>query len=367
MARQRRHLQSCSATVDFADDVARGFCPDERLLGLRHCLAMFDVGSVDGAFELAGTLVNTPPRIRSCGDSCRTSSSTRFSHDDDVGMKWRWKRGCLASQSLTSCFLWLVVHSCRQMQWMSRGLGVLRSMALRKPWRNSLMAMLRACQRPMTAPFSMSRARRTRSSCRGVCSHASWFRPVPSSSAGRAGAVKRLNLAVFVDAEHQRVIGWVHIEANHIVNAGEKMYQRAGVKFALSIGGMAADARHSVTPNAAAFQFDLMSLLSRPDLATSLAMTRRSSRGWEARSHAQHCASMASTGPFPAVRHRGRAERRGRVLRCDAGGWLALLEAIAVAVHFEDVDVMCQPVEQRARQPLGAEHAGPTRRTVDCW
>ena len=38
---------------------------------------------------------------------------------------------------------------------------------------------------------------------------------------------------------------------------------------------------------------------------------------------------------------------------------LALLEAIAVAVHLEDVDVVGEPVEQGARQPLGAEHAGP--------
>src|SRR5713226_775626 len=57
-----------------------------------------------------------------------------------------------------------------------------------------------------------------------------------------------------------------------------------------------------------------------------------------------------------------RSEHRGRLT---AGGALrlalafALLEAIAVAVHFEDVDVVCQPVEQRAGQPLGAEHAGP--------
>jgi len=37
---------------------------------------------------------------------------------------------------------------------------------------------------------------------------------------------------------------------------------------------------------------------------------------------------------------------------------LALFEAIAVAVHFEDVDVVCQPMEQRAGQPLGPKHAG---------
>jgi hypothetical protein len=32
---------------------------------------------------------------------------------------------------------------------------------------------------------------------------------------------------------------------------------------------------------------------------------------------------------------------------------LALFEAIAVAAHFEDVDVMGQPVEQRAGERLG--------------
>ena len=38
---------------------------------------------------------------------------------------------------------------------------------------------------------------------------------------------------------------------------------------------------------------------------------------------------------------------------------LALFESIAVAVHFEDVDVVGQSVEQRTGQPLGPEHAGP--------
>ena len=37
------------------------------------------------------------------------------------------------------------------------------------------------------------------------------------------GAVKRLNLALFVDAEHQRVIEWVHIEANHILQLLDKI------------------------------------------------------------------------------------------------------------------------------------------------
>src|SRR5271154_6952740 len=56
---------------------------------------------------------------------------------------------------------------------------------------------------------------------------------------------------------------------------------------------------------------------------------------------------------LPRSEHRGRPAA-GRVLR-PALSLLALLEAIAVAVHFEDVDVVCQPIEQRAGQPLGAD------------
>src|SRR5271154_6972033 len=60
---------------------------------------------------------------------------------------------------------------------------------------------------------------------------------------------------------------------------------------------------------------------------------------------------------LPRSEHCGRLTA-DRALRL-ALALLALLEPIAVAVHFEDVDVVGQPVEQRAGQPLGPEHAGP--------
>src|SRR5438876_5143115 len=60
---------------------------------------------------------------------------------------------------------------------------------------------------------------------------------------------------------------------------------------------------------------------------------------------------------LPRSEHRGRLTA-SRVLR-PALALLTLFEAIAVAVHFEDVDVVGQPIEQRAGQPLGPEHAGP--------
>src|SRR5947209_10122497 len=60
---------------------------------------------------------------------------------------------------------------------------------------------------------------------------------------------------------------------------------------------------------------------------------------------------------LPRSEHRGRLTA-SRVLRL-ALALLALFEAIAVAVHFEDMDVVGEPIEQRAGQPLGPEHAGP--------
>ena len=47
--------------------------------------------------------------------------------------------------------------------------------------------------------------------------------------------------------------------------------------------------------------------------------------------------------------------RSGRGL----AGLLAVFEAVAVAVELEDVDVMGQPVEQRAGEAFGPEDLGP--------
>ena len=54
--------------------------------------------------------------------------------------------------------------------------------------------------------------------------------------------------------------------------------------------------------------------------------------------------------------------RRGQDAGAAAGGragFLAVFEAIALAVELQDVDVVGQSVEQRARQPFGAEDLGP--------
>src|SRR5215831_31126 len=65
---------------------------------------------------------------------------------------------------------------------------------------------------------------------------------------------------------------------------------------------------------------------------------------------------MASTGPSPQ-RAPWQADRPPGLR--PALALLALFEAIAVAVHFEDMDVVGEPIEQCAGQSLGPEHAGP--------
>ena len=54
-------------------------------------------------------------------------------------------------------------------------------------------------------------------------------------------------------------------------------------------------------------------------------------------------------------------ELRASLLRCRrCGGVLpAALEPVAVAVHFQDMDVVGEPVQQGSGEPLRAEHVGP--------
>ena len=48
----------------------------------------------------------------------------------------------------------------------------------------------------------------------------------------------------------------------------------------------------------------------------------------------------------------------GGLVRTRRGGILpAVLEAVALAVHLQDVDVVGEPVQQRADEPFGSKHA----------
>ena len=72
------------------------------------------------------------------------------------------------------------------------------------------------------------------------------------------------------------------------------------------------------------------------------------------------CERPGPRAPHIAGVCQGALARQGQSLRwrlCAELGLAgtALAEAIAVAVHLEDADVMCQPVEQRAGEALGPD------------
>src|SRR4029079_19445427 len=94
------------------------------------------------------------PRRNALSVSSLNQRSTRLSHDDEVGVKWRWNRGCLSSQLRTSSCWW--VGELSRIRWICRSLGTCRSMVLRN-FNHSLCA------------------------CRGV--HGLMFMPVSTSSA----------------------------------------------------------------------------------------------------------------------------------------------------------------------------------------
>ena len=65
------------------------------------------------------------------------------------------------------------------------------------------------------------------------------------------------------------------------------------------------------------------------------------------------------------AKQRGRclwAHRVNHGLGCQVFGVsavFALVETVAVAVHLQDMNVVCEPVQQRPSQALGTEHLGP--------
>jgi hypothetical protein len=93
------------------------------------------------------------------------------------------------------------------------------------------------------------------------------------------------------------------------VNAGEKMHRQAGVRLHHGWEGATAGARHlfkQLTLNSA-FQFDPMSLLSRPDLGSLGHGAQR--RGWEERSHAQRQSGIEPDSRVENTRREGASEQ----------------------------------------------------------
>jgi len=77
------------------------------LVQMKGCLRWFHpVMKVRILAMRSGTEGNTPRRM-AWRSMMPNQTSTRFSQDPEVGVKWTWKRGVAASQAFTSGCLWV--------------------------------------------------------------------------------------------------------------------------------------------------------------------------------------------------------------------------------------------------------------------
>ena len=83
------------------EDFVGGLGPDE---GFRVGVPVLDPG-LDVAFEGGDAVVDAAADLASV--SSPNQRSTRFSHEDLVGVKCRWNRGWAASQSRITGVLWV--------------------------------------------------------------------------------------------------------------------------------------------------------------------------------------------------------------------------------------------------------------------
>ena len=90
-----------AAAGDLVEDGFGGGGPDEGFGVVVVGVEVF----LDGGDEV-GHGMKYPARS-ALSVSSRNQRSTRLSHDEEVGVKWRWNRGCLASQFRTSGCLWV--------------------------------------------------------------------------------------------------------------------------------------------------------------------------------------------------------------------------------------------------------------------
>jgi hypothetical protein len=88
-------IEGCACAVDFFGDCGAFGFPG---VGLGDGVAIGKIG-LDVADEFA-IEAKLPERITSAVKSAK-KRSTRFIHDDDVGVKWDLKRGWRPSQALT--------------------------------------------------------------------------------------------------------------------------------------------------------------------------------------------------------------------------------------------------------------------------
>jgi hypothetical protein len=66
-------------------------------------------------------------------------------------------------------------------------------------------------------------------------------------------------------------------------------------------------------------------------------------------------------------RNKRRRKPPGELLRAGIFFLLAVFEAEAVSVHFQNVDVMGQSIQERSGETFRSERRQSTRQREDCW
>src|SRR5438046_3862709 len=100
-------------------------------------------------------------------------------------------------------------------------LGRVRSSMVLRKRRNS-RCRWRGMHWPMTVPSSMLRAANSRGAIALVVMR---HRPAAAllHRQPRLGAVERLDLAFFIDRQHQGFVGWIEVKADDILDLGDEV------------------------------------------------------------------------------------------------------------------------------------------------
>jgi hypothetical protein len=140
--------------------------------------------------------------------------STRLSQEALVGVKCRWKRGCLTSQFLTVGALW--VERLSQTRWTSRSAGTALSIAARK-LRNSLArCWVRSGDDPGGGGAGDLERREEVQGAGADVVVGDALRRAGHHRDDRLGPVQGLHLGLLIYAEHRRPFGRVRVEADDV-------------------------------------------------------------------------------------------------------------------------------------------------------
>ena len=151
--------------------------------------------------------------------SSENQRSTRFSHEELVGVKCSVKRGCAASQRLIVGVLCVELLSSTRCT--ARWSGTSRSMA----WQE-LLELDRAVTRVQASDHLARGEVQRRVEARGAGAPivvAAALGDARQQRQDRRGPIQRLDLGLLIDAQHDRALGRVQIEPDDVVDLVDEL------------------------------------------------------------------------------------------------------------------------------------------------